>query len=276
MVGTVPEATRGAHGVARRHDATFHGWGRAFLATWRPGVVQPDIMAHPAGRRPSRAPHRRPPARPRARPVDRPRDRRPLGRRAQGGDVRDARRARAAAPPRPAALSYGRGVSRGPGGGGGARGGSVRLRGADAQRAERLGLHARRPREHSQRRAPRGPAAARRLVRLRGVHHVLAGVPSAPVRSGRAAGPETLVAAQRPLPDPARAGHAGRDPAERLRPVGRCLAPPLPAIGIRMTAHPMLALLFAPSGQNASGGLTIFLVQIAALIAIFYVMLIRP
>ena len=43
-----------------------------------------------------------------------------------------------------------------------------------------------------------------------------------------------------------------------------------------MTAHPMLALLFAPSGQNASGGLTIFLIQIAALIAIFYVMLIRP
>ena len=43
-----------------------------------------------------------------------------------------------------------------------------------------------------------------------------------------------------------------------------------------MTVLPMLALLFAPSGQNASGGLTIFLVQIAALIAIFYVMLIRP
>src|SRR5437879_12975861 len=58
--------------------------------------------------------------------------------------------------------------------------------------------------------------------------------------------------------------------------MGRCLAPPLPAIGIRITVLPMLALLFAPSGQNASGGLTIFLVQIAALIAIFYVMLIRP
>lgn len=42
-----------------------------------------------------------------------------------------------------------------------------------------------------------------------------------------------------------------------------------------MTVHPMLAL-FAPSGQNASGGLTIFLIQIGALIAIFYVMLIRP
>jgi preprotein translocase subunit YajC len=38
----------------------------------------------------------------------------------------------------------------------------------------------------------------------------------------------------------------------------------------------MLALRFAPSGQNASGGLTIFLIQIGALIAIFYVMLIRP
>jgi preprotein translocase subunit YajC len=43
-----------------------------------------------------------------------------------------------------------------------------------------------------------------------------------------------------------------------------------------MTVHPMLALRFAPSGQNASGGLTIFLIQIGALIAIFYVMLIRP
>lgn len=43
-----------------------------------------------------------------------------------------------------------------------------------------------------------------------------------------------------------------------------------------MSAHALFALLFAPSGQNASGGLAIFLVQIAALIAIFYFMLIRP
>ena len=43
-----------------------------------------------------------------------------------------------------------------------------------------------------------------------------------------------------------------------------------------MTAHGLFALLFAPSGQNAGGGMTVFLVQIGALIAIFYVMLIRP
>lgn len=43
-----------------------------------------------------------------------------------------------------------------------------------------------------------------------------------------------------------------------------------------MTAHASFALLFAPSGQNTGGGLTVFIVQIAALIAIFYFMLIRP
>jgi preprotein translocase subunit YajC len=43
-----------------------------------------------------------------------------------------------------------------------------------------------------------------------------------------------------------------------------------------MSPHATLALLFAPSGQSAGGGLTVFLVQIAALIGIFYFMLIRP
>jgi len=43
-----------------------------------------------------------------------------------------------------------------------------------------------------------------------------------------------------------------------------------------MTAHANFALLFAPSGQNTGGGLTIFMFQIAALIGIFYFMLIRP
>ena len=33
-----------------------------------------------------------------------------------------------------------------------------------------------------------------------------------------------------------------------------------------MTAHANFALLFAPSGQNTGGGLTIFMFQIAALI----------
>jgi preprotein translocase subunit YajC len=54
------------------------------------------------------------------------------------------------------------------------------------------------------------------------------------------------------------------------------MAPPLPAREIRMTAHGVYLLLFAPAGQNAGGGLTVFVIQIAALIAIFYFMLIRP
>ena len=43
-----------------------------------------------------------------------------------------------------------------------------------------------------------------------------------------------------------------------------------------MTPLATFALLFAPSGQGAGGGLTVFLFQIAALVAIFYFMLIRP
>jgi len=43
-----------------------------------------------------------------------------------------------------------------------------------------------------------------------------------------------------------------------------------------MTAHGLYVLWFAPSGQNAGGGLAVFMIQIAALIAIFYFMLIRP
>jgi preprotein translocase subunit YajC len=43
-----------------------------------------------------------------------------------------------------------------------------------------------------------------------------------------------------------------------------------------MTRLATFALLFAPSGQGAGGGLTVFLFQIAALVAIFYFMLIRP
>lgn len=43
-----------------------------------------------------------------------------------------------------------------------------------------------------------------------------------------------------------------------------------------MTVHALYALLFAPSGQGAGGGVAVFMIQIAALIAIFYFMLIRP
>src|SRR3989442_4203813 len=232
-------------------------------------------MADPARWRPCPAPEGGPPPHPRSRRLDRSRHRRPLGGGAQGGHVRHAGAARAEAP-RPAALSYGRGIAGGCGGGGGARGGSVRLRRTDAQRPERLGLHPRRSGEHPQRRAPRRSAAARRDLRLRDLHHVLARL-SPPFVHGRgAAGAPAAVAPQRSLLDPARGSDAGRDPAERLRPMGRGVAPPLPAHGIRMTAHGMFALLFAPSGQSAGGGMTVFLVQIGALIAIFYFMLIRP
>lgn len=43
-----------------------------------------------------------------------------------------------------------------------------------------------------------------------------------------------------------------------------------------MTAHGLFAVLFAPSGQNAGGGLAVFVVQIGLLIAIFYFMFFRP
>ena len=43
-----------------------------------------------------------------------------------------------------------------------------------------------------------------------------------------------------------------------------------------MTPLGTFALLFAPSGQGAGGGITAFLFQIAAIIVIFYFMLIRP
>lgn len=43
-----------------------------------------------------------------------------------------------------------------------------------------------------------------------------------------------------------------------------------------MTSFGTFALLFAPSGQGTGGGIMVFAFQIAALIAIFYFMLIRP
>lgn len=43
-----------------------------------------------------------------------------------------------------------------------------------------------------------------------------------------------------------------------------------------MTAHGLSALLFAPAGQNAGGGLAVFVIQIGLLIAIFYFMFFRP
>src|SRR2546427_11914932 len=80
---------------------------------------------------------------------------------------------------------------------GGARGGSVRLRRPDPQRPQRLRVHARRSGEHPERRAPRGPAAARRRLRLRELHHVLPRLPAPPVRGGGGAGGAAAVAALR-------------------------------------------------------------------------------
>src|SRR3989442_5224427 len=54
------------------------------------------------------------------------------------------------------------------------------------------------------------------------------------------------------------------------------MAPTVPSTGTRMTPLGLLAHACAPSGQNAGGGLAAFLLQIAAFIAIFYFLLIRP
>lgn len=43
-----------------------------------------------------------------------------------------------------------------------------------------------------------------------------------------------------------------------------------------MTTFGLFALAFAPSGQQGGAGLGIFVIQIAAFIAIFYFLLIRP
>ena len=42
-----------------------------------------------------------------------------------------------------------------------------------------------------------------------------------------------------------------------------------------MIGHPILAMM-APSGQQSGGAITVFVLQIAAFIAIFYFILIRP
>ncbi len=42
-----------------------------------------------------------------------------------------------------------------------------------------------------------------------------------------------------------------------------------------MSGHPILAML-APSGQQGGGAISIFILQIAAFVAIFYFILIRP
>ena len=43
-----------------------------------------------------------------------------------------------------------------------------------------------------------------------------------------------------------------------------------------MITHSPFALLFAPAGQDAGGGMFIFIAQIALFIGIFYFLLIRP
>src|SRR2546423_15060389 len=171
------------------------GWKGAPRLTIRLSDYPTDTMAHPPRRRPSGAARGRPPPDPRLGLLDGSRNRWFVGRRAEARHVRDARGPRTPTAARLAALSYGRGVPRGPRGGGGAGHGPVRLPCAHRDRAQRLGVHARRPREHPQRRAPRRSAAARRDVRLRDVRHVLARLPAAPVRGGGAARTAALVAA---------------------------------------------------------------------------------
>jgi preprotein translocase subunit YajC len=43
-----------------------------------------------------------------------------------------------------------------------------------------------------------------------------------------------------------------------------------------MTTHMLFALLFAPSGQDAGGGLMFLIGQLALIFAIFYFLVIRP
>src|SRR5207247_2422161 len=78
-------------------------------------------------------------------------------------------------------------------------------------------------------------AAVRRDVRLRGLHHVLARLPPAPVRRGGTAGAAAPVAAQCAVPDPARGRDAGGHPRGPVHMVGRRMAPPLHAIGNELT-----------------------------------------
>src|SRR2546429_7922795 len=236
------------------------------------GGGAPAPLAHPAGRPPPGAARGRSPPDRRSRFLDRPRYRRLVRRRAEARHVRDARGSRAPAAARLAALSYGRGVPRGPRGGGGAGYGPVRLRGAHAQRAQWLGVHARRPGGHPQRRAPRGPAAARRDVRLRDLRPVLARLPAAPVRGGGAARTAAPVAAQRPVPDPAGPRDGRRNPRRNFSAVGRRMAAPLYPIGLTM--HASYALLFTPSGQQGPAGSLVF--QLVAGFAVLYFLILRP
>src|SRR5206468_7844767 len=98
---------------------TGSGGERAIpFPSFRPSVAVSDSLAHPPRRHARRAPHRRPETHPRPRLLDRARDRRPLGWGCEAHDARHARGARTAPAPSAAALSYGRRVSRGPGGGG--------------------------------------------------------------------------------------------------------------------------------------------------------------
>src|SRR5213080_1835629 len=126
--------------------------------------------------------------------------------------------------------------------------------------------------EMLERRAPRRPAAARRDVRLRDVRHVLTRLPAAPVRRGGAARAAALVAAQRPVPDPADPGNGGRDPRRNFSAVGRRMAAPLYPIGLTMHASDLL--LFTPSGQQGPAGWLVF--QLVAVFAIIYFLILRP
>src|SRR2546430_1099885 len=248
------------------------GWTGAHRPTIRRSDYPTDVMAHPPRRHPSGAARGRPPPHLQLGLLDGARNRRFVRRRAEACHVRDARGTGTRTAARLAALSYGRGVPRGPRGGGGAGHGPVRLRGAHAQRAQRLGVHTRRPGEHPQRRAPRRPAAARRDVRLRDVRHVLARLPAAPVRGGGAARAAALVAAQRPVPDPAGPRDGRRNPRPPFSPGGRRMAGPRFPTGVTM--HGSYALPLKAFRQHGPGGWLVF--QLVAGFALLYFLVFRP
>src|ERR1041385_5735498 len=204
--------------------------------------------------------------------MDRARHRRPLGGRSQAGHVRRPRVARRRAAVGPPALSYGRGVPRGPGRGNRARDGSLRLRGCHPERPARERVDLGRPGEHPGGPSPHRRGAPRPRVRLRDLRPVLEGIPPPPLRGGGDAGPPPGVAPQRPLPPPPRRGGAQGDPGGNLRTLEPGMAPALPRWNRGMNA--LLLTLMAPT--DGSNPVPVLLFQFGAIILIFYFLLIRP
>src|SRR5581483_2524239 len=130
-----------------------------------------------------------------------------------------------------------------------------------------------RPAERQGRR-PQGLAgAARSRVRLRDLRGVLPGIPPPPVHGAGHPGAPAGVDPQPPVPDPPGRGGAGPDPGRNLRPLEPRLARPLPPPRTPVT---LLFAIAPTSNGSPGGGLTVLLMQIAAIGLVFYFLIIRP